>query len=266
MPSKLSPAPVTCCAVGDVPRGERRAGEAVAVAEADERGDRERVRAGVGDDLDLVAERRCPRGRPSPCRWRPGRSRTARVPSLIVRPESSCVAGPRRRRASARPASSRPRRRGRRSGRSAAAAARWRRRRRRPRPSSSSDAGIGSRWTWTSSSPNATDERTLQVDVLADLREQVVERLAQAVGEHERADDEADADEDGDGDRDEAPEAGPDAAPGDEDGRGYRESSVIDRMPVSPRTPSMRSSTRSLVGSAISSTIRPSLRNTTRSA
>ena len=33
--------------------------------------------------------------------------------------------------------------------------------------------------------------RTLQVDVLADLGEQVVERLAQAVGEHERADDEA---------------------------------------------------------------------------
>ena len=45
----------------------------------------------------------------------------------------------------------------------------------------------------------------LEVDVLADLGEQGVERLAQAVGEDERADDEGDADEDGDGDGDSRP-------------------------------------------------------------
>ena len=51
----------------------------------------------------------------------------------------------------------------------------------------------------------------LQIDVLGDLGEQVVERVAKAVGEHERADDERNADDDRDGDADQATDAGADA-------------------------------------------------------
>ena len=59
----------------------------------------------------------------------------------------------------------------------------------------------------------------LEVEVLADLGEQVVERLAQAVGEDERADDERHADEDRDRDRDQPPEARPDALARDQRSR-----------------------------------------------
>ena len=51
---------------------------------------------------------------------------------------------------------------------------------------SATDAGMGSRRRSMASSPKATDA-DLEVDVLADLGEQVVERLAQAVGEDEGA-------------------------------------------------------------------------------
>lgn len=56
----------------------------------------------------------------------------------------------------------------------------------------------------------------LEIDVLAEFGEQVVERLRQAVGQHERPDDEGDTGSDRDGDGNRATEPGTDAPAGDE--------------------------------------------------
>ena len=99
----------------------------------------------------------------------------------------------------------------------------------------------------------------LQVGVRVGVAEQRVEAGAHAVGEHERADDEGHAEDDGDGDGDEATDAGAHAAARQEEG-----DVATHRSAQSKRF--RRSSTASAVGVSISSTIRPSLRNTTRSA
>ncbi len=88
----------------------------------------------------------------------------------------------------------------------------------------------------------------LEVDVLGEVAEQVVERRLEAVGEHERADDERHADGDGEGDGDRATETRADAASGDE----TRGSAA--HVAQSPKLFSL-SSTASAVGSCISSTM-----------
>ena len=115
---------------------------------------------------------------------------------------------------------------------------------------------------WPSSlvlSPNASSVRDLQVGVLEGVGEQRVEAGAHAVGEHERADDERHAEDDGDGDGDQAADAGADAAARQEEG------GVGTHRRLS-RSASPGRARRPAVGASISSTMRPSLRNTTRSA
>ena len=247
----------TVAAVWRVPERERRTAHAVGVGEADGADERVRVPARRGDHVDLVAE--------------------LEVVVLGRGLVDGDFVGTLRRRGPG--------------------AARSRRRRRRPRsapnigappvetasPSASMIWAL--RWTlpWARSTPGHGRDRLdevgrdrvagaevagfaegergadLEVGLLVRRAEQRVEPGAHAVGEHERADDERDGEDDGDGDRDQAPDARPDAA------ARQQQCGVATHDGQSPIR-FKRSSTASGVGSCISSTMRPSLRKTTRSA
>ena len=123
-----------------------------------------------------------------------------------------------------------------------------RRRRRPPRSSSASEAGIGSRTAWMLSTVSA--DRTSRSTFSVSSREQVVERRAQAVGEHERAGHERDAEHDRQPDEHVAAPTGAHRLTCDlADHR---------QWPIC----FIWSMTRSTVGSRISATIWPSARNT----
>ena len=116
------------------------------------------------------------------------------------------------------------------------------------------DASRRGRWSPNSFAVEGGLAADVGVGARVDVGEQVVERLADGVGQHQRAGHEGDAEQDGE------------LVVRSRSLRAERFLRVVRNMAITPRSCFMRSSTRSGVGADISSTIRPSARKTTRSA